>query len=138
MKGTYYHSIDAKGRLFIPAKLREEMGESFVITRGLDNCLAIYPQSEWEKLEQSICAMPLSRARDLQRFFFAAAFDATVDAQGRVVLPANLREYAGLCKEAVVIGTTNRAEIWDATRWADYNDNISQQRILEAMEEVGF
>ncbi len=138
MKGEYKHSIDAKGRLAIPAKLREELGEHFTVTKGLDGCLAIYPESEWEGLEQRIRSMPMSKARDLQRFFFSAAFDAELDSQGRILLPANLRKYAGLTKETVVIGAFNHAEIWDAEKWAQYNDNINEERIIEAMEELGF
>lgn len=138
MKGTYAHNMDAKGRLFIPAKLRDEMGAAFVITQGLDGCLAVYPQDEWDKLESAIRALPPSRARDLQRFFIAAAFDAEADAQGRVLLPASLRTYAGLTKETIVIGATNHAEIWDAARWTAYNASIDQARILQAMEDVGF
>ncbi len=82
--------------------------------------------------------MPMSKARDLQRFFFSAAFDAELDSQGRILLPANLRKYAGLTKETVVIGAFNHAEIWDAEKWAQYNDNINEERIIEAMEELGF
>ncbi len=138
MKGEYKHSIDAKGRLAIPAKLREELGDHFTVTKGLDGCLAIYPDAEWEGLEQRIRSMPMSKARDLQRFFFSAAFDAELDSQGRILLPANLRKYAGLTKETVVIGAFNHAEIWDAEKWAQYNDNINEERIIEAMEELGF
>ncbi len=138
MKGEYKHSIDAKGRLAIPAKLREELGEHFTVTKGLDGCLAVYPEAEWEGLEQRIRSLPMSKARDLQRFFFSAAFDAELDSQGRILLPANLRKYAGLTKETVVIGAFNHAEIWDAEKWAQYNDNINEERIIEAMEELGF
>jgi len=138
VKGEYKHSIDAKGRLAIPAKLREELGAHFTVTKGLDGCLAVYPDAEWEGLEQRIRSMPMSKARDLQRFFFSAAFDAELDSQGRILLPANLRKYAGLTKETVVIGAFNHAEIWDAEKWAQYNDNINEERIIEAMEELGF
>lgn len=80
----------------------------------------------------------MSKSRDLQRFFFSAAFDAELDAQGRILLPANLRAYAGLSKETVVIGASNHAEIWDAVKWAAYNDSITDDRIMEAMEDLGF
>ncbi len=122
----------------MPAKLREELGERFTVTKGLDGCLAVYPEKEWEGLEQRIRSMPMSKARDLQRFFFSAAFDAELDSQGRILLPANLRKYAGLTKETVVIGAFNHAEIWDAEKWAAYNDDINEERIVEAMEELGF
>ncbi len=138
MKGEYRHSIDAKGRLAMPAKLREELGERFTVTKGLDGCLAVYPEKEWEGLEQRIRSMPMSKSRDLQRFFFSAAFDAEPDSQGRILLPANLRKHAGLTKETVIIGAFNHAEIWDAGKWDAYNDNINEERIVEAMEELGF
>ena len=138
MKGEFRHSIDAKGRLFIPARLRDELGEHFTVTRGLDKCLAIYPEAEWNVLEERIRNLPMSKARDLQRFFFSSAFDAELDSQGRILLPAGLRTYAGLTKEAVIAGVSNHAEIWDAARWDAYNDAITEERIVEAMEELGF
>ena len=138
VKGEFRHSVDAKGRLFIPAKLRDELGERFTVTRGLDKCLSIYPESEWQVLEERIRALPMSRARDLQRFFFSSAFDAELDSQGRILLPAGLREYAGLSKDVVIIGASSRAEVWDAARWADYNDAITEERVAEAMEDLGF
>ena len=138
MKGEFRHSIDAKGRLFIPARLRDELGEHFTVTRGLDKCLAIYPEAEWNVLEERIRNLPMSKARDLQRFFFSSAFDAELDSQGRILLPAGLRTYAGLTKEAVITGVSNHAEIWDAARWDAYNDAITEERIVEAMEELGF
>lgn len=138
MKGEFRHSVDAKGRLFIPAKLRDELGERFTVTRGLDKCLAIYPEAEWRILEDRIRALPMSRARDLQRFFFSSAFDAELDSQGRILLPAGLREYAGLTKDVVIIGAASRAEIWDSARWAAYNDAITEERVAEAMEDLGF
>ena len=109
MKGEYRHSIDVKGRLFIPAKLREELGERFTVTRGLDKCLAIYPENEWNILEERIRALPMSKARDLQRFFFSSAFDAELDSQGRILLPAGLRKFAEITKEAVITGVSGNA-----------------------------
>lgn len=138
VKGEFRHSIDAKGRLFIPAKLREELGERFTVTRGLDQCLSIYPENEWNALEERIRALPMSKARDLQRFFFASAFDAELDSQGRILLPAGLRKYAELGKEAVITGVSGHAEIWDAARWDAYNEAITEERVIAAMEELGF
>ena len=135
MKGEYKHSIDAKGRLAMPAKLRDELGERFTVTKGLDGCLAVYPEKEWEGLEERIRSLPMSKSRDLQRFFFSAAFDAELDAQGRILLPANLRAYAGLSKETVVIGASNHAEIWDAVKWASGRVNKwSLDRVLKAVQ----
>ena len=108
------------------------------MTRGLDQCLAIYPQAAWNALETRIQALPMSKARDLQRFFFSNAFDAELDSQGRILLPLGLRQYAGLQKEAVIIGAGGRAEIWDAARWAIYNEAITEERVIAAMEELGF
>lgn len=138
VKGEYKHSIDAKGRLAMPAKLREELGDRFTVTKGLDGCLAIYPEREWEGLEERIRALPMSKSRDLQRFFFSAAFDAEMDAQGRILLPANLRAFAGLSKETTIIGASNHAEIWDSEKWAEYNSGITDDRIMDAMEDLGF
>lgn len=138
MKGEFKHSIDAKGRLAIPAKLRDELGDRFTVTKGLDGCLSIYPEKEWDALEEKIRALPMGKARDLQRFFFSAAFDAEMDAQGRILIPANLRTHAGLTKEAVIIGASNHAEIWDAGKWYGYSDEIEEERIIGMMEELGF
>lgn len=138
MKGEYNHNVDAKGRLFIPVKLREELGNRFTVTRGLDKCLAVYPAAEWEVLEERIRALPMSKARDLQRFFFSSAFDAELDSQGRILIPAGLRRYAGLSKETTIIGASNHAEIWDTARWIEYNDGITDERIEAAMEDIGF
>ncbi|WP_087065393.1 division/cell wall cluster transcriptional repressor MraZ [Intestinibacillus massiliensis] len=138
MKGEFRHTIDAKGRLFIPAKLRDELGEHFIITKGLDGCLFVYPEDGWGVLEDKIRALPLSKSRSLQRFFFSAATDSELDSQGRTLVPANLREYAGLQKEVTIIGVSGRAEIWDTARWAAYNDEITNESIEDAMEELGF
>lgn len=138
MKGEYRHTLDTKGRVSVPSKLREELGERFTVTKGLDHCIAIYPESEWRVLEDKIRALPMSKSRDLQRFFFSAAFDAELDSQGRILLPANLRAYAGLGKDVVVIGASGHAEIWDAARWCSYNEEIDDARIESAMEDLGF
>ena len=138
MKGEYRHTLDAKGRVSVPSKLRDELGDRFTVTKGLDGCIAAYPAAEWDALEAKIRALPMSKARDLQRFFFSAAFDAELDSQGRILLPANLRAFAGLGKEVVVIGAANHAEIWDAARWDGYNEEIDDARIESAMEELGF
>lgn len=137
MKGTYEHNIDAKGRLFIPAKLKDELGDAFVITKGLDGCLSLYSQKNWGVLEEKIASLPLSKARNLQRFFLSGAMDCELDSQGRVVVPQKLREYAGISKEVVVIGMVNHAEVWDAEKWREYNDGISEEDVLEAMEDLG-
>ncbi len=140
MTGEFYHSIDAKGRLIFPAKLKEELGESFYVTKGLDSCLFVYSPDAWKSFEDKIRALPISKSRDLQRFFFSGACLCTCDGQGRILLPQNLREYAGLEKELCTIGVSERAEIWNAARWQAYNAAMEDdsEKIAEAMEELGF
>ena len=120
LTGQYTHSIDAKGRVNFPAKLREELGERFIITRGLDNCLFVYSVDEWDQL------------------FFAGAAEAEPDKQGRVLLPAHLREYAGLDRDVTIAGVSNRAEIWDSERWEKQNEQLTAESIATAMDELGF
>lgn len=138
MRGEYQHNIDAKGRLFIPAKFRESLGSAFVATKGLDGCLFLYSMQAWSVLEDKINGLPMSKSRDLQRFFFSSAADCTPDAQGRVVIPQNLRQYAGLTKEVTVIGVSGRAEIWDTGRWLQYSGALTPEAVAQAMEELGF
>lgn len=138
MKGEYRHTLDAKGRLFIPAKLREELGDSFVVTKGLDQCLFLYPQAAWDALEQKIRQLPMSKSRDLQRFFLSSASDVTVDKQGRIVVPPVLRSYAALDHDVTVIGVSERAEIWDTQAWDAYNGRLDAASIAQAMEDLGF
>ena len=139
--GEYEHSIDPKGRLAMPAKLREGLGEHFIITKGLDGCLFVYDMAQWQLLEQKLGALPMSRktARDFTRFLFGGACEGECDKQGRVMLPANLRKHAGLEKDAVIVGVGNRAEIWDAQRWADYNeanaDDVNE--LAEQLADLG-
>lgn len=120
--GEFQHSIDEKGRMIIPAKFRDLLGTSFVVTRGLDKCLFVYPLQEWEVLEQKLKALPLmkSDARAFTRFFFSGATECEWDKQGRVNLPANLRQYAKLEKDCVVLGVSNRVEIWSKDIWEQY------------------
>lgn len=138
MKGEYQHSLDAKGRLFIPAKLREELGVCFVVTKGLDGCLFVYAQEEWDQLESKINGLPMSKSRDLQRFFLSSAADVSPDKQGRILLPGTLRRYAKLEKDVTIIGVSRRAEIWSTQVWEDYNEKITAADVEQAMEELGF
>ena len=138
MKGEYQHTLDAKGRLFIPAKLREELGDSFVVTKGLDECLFLYPLDAWKALEDKIRQLPMSTSRNLQRFFLSAAADVTVDKQGRIVVPPVLRSHAKLVHDVTIIGVLDRAEIWDRQKWDEYNGQLDAGSIAEAMEDLGF
>ena len=137
MTGQYAHNIDAKGRLFIPAKLREELGETFHVTIGPDHCLTIYPNDTWDDFMAKFHDMPYSKGKSL-RALSANAVDCEPDGQGRILIPAKLRKYADLEKEVVVIGSWDRAEIWNAERWAREEAMAFESGSLEqAMEEMG-
>ena len=126
------------GRVNFPARLRESLGSTFIITKGLDNCLYVYSMEEWKVLEDKIRALPMSKSRNLQRFFFAGAAEAEPDKQGRVLIPAHLREYAGLTKDVTVIGASVRAEIWDSERYQSSCEELTSDSIAESMDELGF
>ena len=137
MTGQYAHNIDAKGRLFIPARLREELGQTFHVTVGMDHCLSIYSDESWAAFTDKVRSLPYSKAKAL-RPLFANAVDCEPDGQGRILIPAKLREYADLQKEVVVIGIFDRAEIWNAERWAREEAMAFDSGSLEqAMEEMG-
>lgn len=135
--GEFQHSIDEKGRIIIPAKFRDLLGSSFVITRGLDQCLFVYPMQEWEQLEQKLKTLPLmkSDARAFTRFFFSGATECEWDKQGRVNIPGNLRQYARLEKECVVLGVSNRVEIWSRSTWTQYFEQ-SEESFNEIAEKL--
>ena len=139
--GEYEHSIDTKGRLIMPAKLKEDIGEKFVVTKGLDGCLFVYSQTEWKIFEDKLRAFPLTNkdARALIRFFLAGAMECEIDKQGRFLIPSNLREFAGLEKEVVVIGVLNKIEIWSKDKWLQYSEeeNNSADEIAEKMSSLG-
>lgn len=139
--GEFQHSIDAKGRLIVPSKLREKLGEKFVVTRGLDGCLFGYPLTEWEKLEEKLNEMPLAKkdARTFVRFFYSAATECEIDKQGRINIPNTLRNHAGLQKSCVIIGVSNRIEIWDEGRWAEFSTEAEENfdEIAESMIDFG-
>ena len=132
--GEYQHHIEIKGRVAVPSKFRDDLGSQFYITKGLDNCLFVLPLSEWSRLEEKIRAMPISKARGLQRFFFSGAAEVQPDKQGRILIPQQLREHAKLNKEVTLIGTLNRVEIWDSEKWKDFNSNLTQESIEDAMD----
>ena len=139
--GEHQHSLDEKGRIIIPSKFRADLGLEFVMTKGLDNCLFLYPKSEWEILEEKLKKLPLTSkdARAFVRFFFSGASESTLDKQGRVLIPGNLREHSRLDKDAVIIGVSTRIEIWSKDHWDDYidEDNLSYESIAESMAELG-
>lgn len=136
--GTYEHNVDAKGRVFVPVKLRTELGDKFYVAKGLDGCLFVYSVEEWKRLEMEIRALPFSQSRDIQRFLFASAVEVEVDAQGRICIPKILRDYAKLEKNATIIGASTRAEIWSKSVWEDQCSNITPEAIAEIMEKLNF
>ena len=143
LKGVHNHNIDAKGRLIIPSKLRDELGENFVITKGMENCLYVYPEHEWIAFEEKLNALPTTtdkKARAFAYFFQGSATDGDLDKQGRTLIPAVLREYARLDKEVVFVGMGKRAEIWDKARWDEKNTEVEEniEDIASEMEESGF
>lgn len=139
--GEYEHSVDTKGRLIMPAKLKEDIGEKFVITKGLDGCLFVYSLKEWQNFEEKLRTFPLTNkdARALMRFFLAGAIECEIDKQGRFLIGANLREFAGIEKEVVVIGVLNKIEIWSKDKWLKYSEeeNNSADEIAEKMANLG-
>ncbi len=137
--GEYSHTIDPKGRLIVPAKFREQLGSEFVLTKGLDGCLYGYSYEEWHKFEehfQNLGSMT-SNVRKLTRFFFASACNLEIDKQGRVLIPANLREFAGLSKDVVLAGNLNRIEVWDKQKWDEANTFDDIDEVAESFGEMG-
>ena len=137
MTGTYEHSIDAKGRLFIPAKLREELGDSFYLPMGIATCLAIYPQSTWDKFTAKFASLSMTQPT-ATRPLFANAVKCELDSQGRIVIPQKLRKYAKLEKDAVIIGVNDRAEIWSAELWSQDEEEMTPEKMAECMSMLGF
>ena len=138
MTGTYEHSIDAKGRLFIPAKLREELGVTFYLAMGVDECLAIYPQETWNRFTEKFASLPMSQSAAM-RPLFANASKCELDSQGRIVIPQTLRKSAGLEKDAVIIGVNDRAEIWSAETWnAREEEEMTPEKMKACLAALGF
>lgn len=136
--GTYEHSLDAKGRLFIPAQLRKELGDTLYVTMGMDGCLAVYPQETWNRFTERYSSLPMSQSKSM-RVLFANAAKCEPDSQGRIVIPQKLRRYAGLEKDAVIIGVHDRAEIWSAEAWnAQEEEEMTPEKMAACMAELGF
>lgn len=140
--GEFQHSIDSKGRLIIPVKFRDQLGSKFVITRGLDGCLFGYPMDEWRVLEEKLKKLPLNKrdARSFVRFFYSAATESELDKQGRINVPKTLRSHAGLEKKCVIVGVSNRFEIWSEERWNSFTDEAEENfdEIAENMIDFEF
>ena len=136
--GEYEHNLDAKGRLFIPARMRDELGEVFYVTLSMDKCLSAYSGESWQNFSDKVNAMPYVKQRKM-RPLFAYAARCELDKQGRVLLPQNLREYAGLDKNVTVVGCNNHAEFWDSEAWAEINAvETTPENIAAVMEELEF
>ncbi|MCI6498877.1 MAG: division/cell wall cluster transcriptional repressor MraZ [Lachnospiraceae bacterium] len=137
--GEYNHTIDAKGRLIVPAKFREALGDEFVVTRGLDDCLFVFPNEGWKVFEEKLSTLPVANknARRFARFFLSGAATVEVDKQGRILIPTTLREYGALEKEVVFIGVANRVEIWSKERWENSAVMDDMDEIAESMDELG-
>ena len=136
--GEYQHNMDPKGRVTVPSKFREDLGDKFYVCKGLDGCLFVLSQSQWDKLCEKVAAMPLSKGKGIQRYFFSGAAEVEPDKQGRILIPPNLREFAGLDKDVTLIGAAVRAEIWDTRRWQEYNDSQTEENLEESMELLDF
>ena len=135
----YNHTIDAKGRVIIPAKFREKLGDSFVITKGLDGCLYGYAEAEWKSFEEKLGTLPITNrdSRQFTRFFLAGAATLEVDKQGRILLPANLREFASLEKDVVLVGVGTRIEIWSKENWENMDADQDMESVAASMETFG-
>lgn len=137
--GEYNHTVDAKGRLIVPSKFRDQLGDEFVVTRGLDGCLFAYSSEEWKNIEARISDLPqfAKKARTIKRFLIAGATVCEVDKQGRILLPVGLREFAGIEKEIVLAGMVNHIEIWNKDRWEEVNQYDDVEEIAEHMASLG-
>ena len=139
--GTFHNSIDSKGRVIMPAKFRDELGHDFVLTKGLDHCLFIFPASEWERFRDKLKTVPLTsrEGRAFTRYFFSSAVECEMDKQGRLNIPPVLREHARIEKDLVTIGVDNRVEIWSKAEWDAYNElpELDGDMIAMNMEGLG-
>ncbi len=137
--GEYNHTIDTKGRLIVPSKFRETLGDEFVVTKGLDGCLFVYDNTEWAVFEEKLKALPLTNkdARSFVRFFLAGAAGVEVDKQGRILLPSVLREFAQITKDVVLVGVASRIEIWSKEKWESASSYEDMDEIAEHMADLG-
>ena len=137
--GEYNHTVDAKGRLIVPSKFRDQLGDEFVVTKGMDGCLFVFDNSEWQAFEAKLRSLPMidKEARQFTRYFLAGAASLEVDKQGRILLPAVLREFADITKDAVLVGVGNRVEIWSKDRWEGTITYQDMEEISRHMIELG-
>lgn len=136
LTGEFQHNIDEKGRVFIPVRLRDDLGEHFIITRGIDGCLYAYSDTEWKVLETYIRSLPMSKSRNIKRFFFSGANEVIPDKQGRIVIPPNLRQYAGLERDVMIVGESTYVEIWDKKKWDEVFSGVTSESVAEVLDEL--
>lgn len=138
LSGEYSYTMDAKGRLNFPSKLREELGERFVLAKSLtDQCLNVYAPQEWDKLVQKVDNMPVAKIRNIKRHLFSSAVEIIPDKQGRILIPQNLRDYCSLEKEVVIVGVSNNCEIWSQAKWNELCSSIEADSLAAIVEELG-
>ncbi len=139
VSGEFQHNVDKKGRMFIPSKFREELGEKLMVCKGLDGkpCLFVFSMEAWEALDNKIQSMPMATSIKLQRFIYSGAAEVECDGQGRILLPAALRGYAGLDAAATVVGMSRRAEIWSPENWEEESKLCTAECAFNLMEELG-
>lgn len=136
--GEYSHNLDSKKRMILPAKLRDELGETVVMTKSVDRCVALYPMERWHAFTAKLDTLPDIETRQVKRFLYAAAFETSVDGQGRILVAPNLCEYAGLSKSVKVIGVGDHIEIWDEKRWAEENSSENTADLTDLLIKLGF
>jgi MraZ protein len=136
--GTYKHSIDDKGRISVPSKFRSDLGERFVVCNGLDGCIFLISKPEWERLDQSIRSLSFKESRQLTRYFYAGATEVEIDAQGRICIPPVLREAANLKGASIIIGASNRVEIWNVKNWQSVSASVEQDDIIDLLDKINF
>ena len=136
--GQYKHTIDVKKRLALPVKFRGELGSKVIVTKGVENCLVVYTEKEWESMSHKLAGLPVSQgeARSFARHLLASAMEVELDKLGRILLPDYLKQYAGLAKNVVVCGLSNRLEIWDETKWQDYSKD-AEKGVEEIVSKLG-
>lgn len=138
LMGTYMHTIDSKGRMAFPTKLREQLGDSFVVTVDTSGCLSVYSHEEWQAVTEKLRALAGAAAKAAVRRLYANAVQAEPDKQGRILIPKNLRDYAALEHDVTVIGNLNHAEIWDSARYAEQDAKFSDEELAAALDEICF
>lgn len=138
LTGEYQHNMDQKGRVTVPSKFREDLGDQFYVCKGLDHCLFLVSLAQWQKMYEKFASAPMVQAKVIQRSLFPGATVVEVDKQGRILIPQKLRDYAKLEKDVTVIGTATRAEIWNTDAWNEYNDNLTNEDLEAAMTLLGF